>query len=353
MKLLSVMFAMAFALVSCGDDKDTGNGGDSANRAIVEAKVKEDFESQGTIAVSKVVVERGYDIATFTITPATAGSIDTRATTTKNMTAWYQVANATATLKKDVEDLGTTIPPEIKSNFDASKYGNTTLWTVTEVEIDTQHINGTPKEIYEIELENIANRNLEAELYYETQAPYALLYSKEELDDDDDNDEDKVVIDQKLINAVTALYPDPAIVQVIDAEMDGTQVEVEVLVTNDGITTENEIVFTDTTYATVAERESEVKVEYRAISPDGLKTAVEGWFNKNTTKLDDTRPPEATIVEVTTIKTGSVTSEATTYEVEVEYIITNKEYEVELEFNSQFTVTDQEAEINGEDVTFP
>ncbi len=355
MKLLSVMFAMAFSVISCADDKDAGNGGgnggDSANRAIVEAQVRQDYE--GTISGLSVTEKRGYEVATFTLTDTRDVSTDIRAAK-PNMTVWYKVTNAKATMKQSTEDFGTTMHDKLQTAFENTpKYGDSTLWTVTEVELDIQEEDTSETRVYEIELENNANRNLKAELYYNYDNPIKLLYSKEELDDDN-NDDDKVVIDEALINAVKVVYPAPATVQVIDAEMDGTQVEVEVLVTNAGKTTENEIVFTDTTYATVAsqESESEATLTYTTIDPAELKTAVEAWFTTNATKLNSTTPANEPVY-VTTIITGSGASAVITYEVEVEYTNSTNEYEVELEFNSQFTVTDQEAEINGDEVTFP
>ncbi len=355
MKSLLVMLGMVFALVSCADDKGTGTGdGSSANRAVVEAQIQKDFKDLGTINVSAVKVERGYEVATFTIAPAIGGSIDTLATTTKNMTAWYEVTNATATIKKDVEDLGTTMPTDLDTAFKATlKYSDATLWTVTEVEIDTQTIAGVKTKVYEVELVNQANAQLEAELYYNF-SPVELLYSKETLDADDN--EDKVVIDDALITAVKVVYPSPAIVQVIDAEMEGTQIEVEVRVTSGtpAVTTENEILFNVTgtgaaTTYTVASQENEVKVAYSAILPTELKTAIDAWFTANVTTVAET-PVAGDIVEVTTITTGTGDTAVKSYEVDMEYINTAIEYEVELEINATFKVTKAEAEVDGEDV---
>ena len=348
MKSLLVMLGMVFALVSCADDKGTGtgtgDGGSSANRAIVEAQVREDFGSSATIGAFEMTEKRGYQVATFTRTFA-------RSTTTQN-TTWYKIADAKATLTKDVIDLGVTMPADLDTAFKATpKYSEATLWTVTEVEKDTQHTNNNSITVYEVELVNKANPKLEAELYYNTVAPIKLLYSKETLDADDN--EDKVVVDDALTTAVKTVYPAPATIQIIDAEMEDNNVEVEALITSNTPATEIEIVFTvsGTTYTVVSQ---EVETTLDRVAPAKLKEAIDLWVTANkAVALEGTDPANAE-TSVKETKTGTAEAPIITYEVEIEYSVTTpapKDYEIELTISYEATAyTVKTAKVNDVDV---
>ena len=350
MKSLLVMLGMVFALVSCADDKGTGtgtgDGGSSANRAIVEAQVREDFGSSATIGAFEMTEKRGYQVATFTLTFA-------RSTTTKT-TAWYKIADAKATLTKDVMALGVTMPADLDTVFKATpKYSEATLWTVTEVEKDTQHTNNNSITVYEVELVNKANPKLEAELYYNTVAPIKLLYSKETLDADDN--EDKVVVDDALTTAVKTVYPAPATIQIIDAEMEDNNVEVEALITSNTPATEIEIVFTvsGTTYTVVSQ---EVETTLDRVAPAKLKEAIDLWVTANTAvALEGTDVPANAETSVKETKTGTAEAPIITYEVEIEYSVTTpapKDYEIELTISYEATAyTVKTAKVN--DVVVP
>ena len=350
MKSLLVMLGMMFALVSCADDKGTGtgtgDGGSSANRAIVEAQVREDFGSSATIGAFEMTEKRGYQVATFTRTFA-------RSTTTQN-TTWYKIADAKATLTKDVIDLGVTMPADLDTAFKATpKYSEATLWTVTEVEKDTQHTNNNTITVYEVELVNKANPKLEAELYYNTDAPIKLLYSKETLDADDN--EDKVVVDDALTTAVKTVYPAPATIQIIDAEMEDNNVEVEALITSNTPATEIEIVFTvsGTTYTVVSQ---EVETTLDRVAPAKLKEAIDLWVTANkAVALEGTDVPANAETSVKETKTGTAEAPIITYEVEIEYSVTTpapKDYEIELTISYEATAyTVKTAKVN--DVVVP
>ena len=350
MKSLLVMLGMMFALVSCADDKGTGtgtgDGGSSANRAIVEAQVREDFGSSATIGAFEMTEKRGYQVATFTLTFA-------RSTTTKT-TAWYKIADAKATLTKDVMALGVTMPADLDTVFKATpKYSEATLWTVTEVEKDTQHTNNNSITVYEVELVNKANPKLEAELYYNTVAPIKLLYSKETLDADDN--EDKVVVDDALTTAVKTVYPAPATIQIIDAEMEDNNVEVEALITSNTPATEIEIVFTvsGTTYTVVSQ---EVETTLDRVAPAKLKEAIDLWVTANkAVALEGTDVPANAETSVKETKTGTAEAPIITYEVEIEYSVTTpapKDYEIELTISYEATAyTVKTAKVN--DVVVP
>ena len=349
MKSLLVMLGMVFALVSCADDKGTGtgtgDGGSSANRAIVEAQVREDFGSSATIGAFEMTEKRGYQVATFTLTFA-------RSTTTKT-TAWYKIADAKATLTKDVMALGVTMPADLDTVFKATpKYSEATLWTVTEVEKDTQHTNNNSITVYEVELVNKANPKLEAELYYNTVAPIKLLYSKETLDADDN--EDKVVVDDALTTAVKTVYPAPATIQIIDAEMEDNNVEVEALITSNTPATEIEIVFTvsGTTYTVVSQ---EVETTLDRVAPAKLKEAIDLWVTANkAVALEGTDVPANAETSVKETKTGTAEAPIITYEVEIEYSVTTpapKDYEIELTISYEATAyTVKTAKVNDVDV---
>ena len=349
MKSLLVMLGMVFALVSCADDKGTGtgtgDGGSSANRAIVEAQVREDFGSSATIGAFEMTEKRGYQVATFTLTFA-------RSTTTKT-SAWYKIADAKATLTKDVMALGVTMPADLDTVFKATpKYSEATLWTVTEVEKDTQHTNNNSITVYEVELVNKANPKLEAELYYNTVAPIKLLYSKETLDADDN--EDKVVVDDALTTAVKTVYPAPATIQIIDAEMEDNNVEVEALITSNTPATEIEIVFTvsGTTYTVVSQ---EVETTLDRVAPAKLKEAIDLWVTANkAVALEGTDVPANAETSVKETKTGTAEAPIITYEVEIEYSVTTpapKDYEIELTISYEATAyTVKTAKVNDVDV---
>ena len=355
MKSLLIMLGMVFALVSCAEDKGTSSGGSSGNKAIVEAQIKKDFD--GAITDLTVTTKRGYEVATFKVTNTRGISTDTRATDAEKWTAWYKIANAKATKKQSAKYLGTTIPaelPTLDTAFKATpKYSDSKLWEVTGVEIDIQGKDANETRVYEVELVNLKNRKLEAELYYSFDNPIKLLYSKETLDADDE--EDKVVIDEALTAAVKTVYPTPATIQIIDAEMEDNNVEVEVLVTTNSVTTENEVEFTvsGTTY-TVVSQESEAKLTYNTIAPTEVKTAVTTWFTTNVGKVAEA-PTATDTAFVTTITTGTGAAAVVTYEVDMEYTNStdNKFYDVELELSAAFVVTGAEAEIDGTDVVFP
>ena len=245
------------------------------------------------------------------------------------------------------------MPADLDTVFKATpKYSEATLWTVTEVEKDTQHTNNNSITVYEVELVNKANPKLEAELYYNTVAPIKLLYSKETLDADDN--EDKVVVDDALTTAVKTVYPAPATIQIIDAEMEDNNVEVEALITSNTPATEIEIVFTvsGTTYTVVSQ---EVETTLDRVAPAKLKEAIDLWVTANkAVALEGTDVPANAETSVKETKTGTAEAPIITYEVEIEYSVTTpapKDYEIELTISYEATAyTVKTAKVNDVDV---
>lgn len=308
-----------FTTVSCSDDSDTTT---DIDYAVAEAQLLGDY-SQYNIADIKWSTQRGYQIAAFLATPKSR-------TQSQSITAWYSTVGATASLEMDSEDLGTTVPAKILEAFNATKYSDVAIWTIDEIELEHNYNENAIESYFEMDLVNVANVNLEAELFFSYKTG-ELLYAKEELDNDNDSD-DRFVINQQLKDAVEAAFPGATI---IDAEVDDNLIEVDAIVTLNGVKQEIELEFT-MNYDLVS-TEVETEFVYSALP---VEFAVVGeWFAANTTII----PTPGGNIEVE-ITQGEQTEDdhsigAYFYEVEIdEYEVGDDEYEVEFYLDGEYAI---------------
>lgn len=180
-----------------------------------------------------------------------------------------------------------------------------------------------------MELDNVRNSKLEAELFFSTANPGVLLYSKEELDDDNDSDDDKFVINEELRRAVTNVASGATI---IDAEIDDNQIEVDAI-TTDIPPKEIELKFT-MDYDWVS---TETKYTYSTL-PSNFDV-VKNWFSGKPT-LAPTTDPKVEIIEWAQPQTKPNIG-TYYYEVEIDdYTVVTTEYEVEFYLDNNHNIID-------------
>lgn len=293
------------------------NGSNDPNNpidySVAETQLHKDYVGN-TITGLKWSTQRGYQIANFT-----TSSKSLKKSNGNSITAWYSVSDETATREMDLENLGTTVPDSIKAAFDNTKYNNTALWTIKEIELEHNY-GATTKSYYEIELKNVANSKLEAELFFSTAATGELLFSKEELDDDDDDD-DKFVINQQLRDAVELAVPGA---QIIDAEVDDNIIEVEAIAILYGENNEIEFEFSMDYELISMVTEKEYIYTSESLAPEYFDV-INNWFTANSATTPPPPDPDNTIVTFVVDSTSK-------YDLEIEiddYTVNSKEYEVE------------------------
>lgn len=289
--LFFAVLCVSFTFISCPD----GDSEPPIDYSIAEAQLHKDYSAY-TIGPVTWATQRGYQIASFSIT-------------SKSITAWYARSGNTATREMDSEDLGTTVPAIIKAAFDATPYSNTTLWTIEEIELEHNYNANPVASYYEMELQNLTNSNLEAELFFDGTTGI-LLYSKEDLDNDDDSD-DAFVINNQLKAAVELVFPGA---QIIDAEVDDNLIEVEAIVTVNGIKKEIELTFS-MNYVLVSK---EIETEYLYSTLPEYFNVIKTWFTNNPSIAP--APPANAKVEITE-----------GYQVEYDYNIGDYHYEIEID----------------------
>jgi len=322
--LASLCFSLIFA---CADENDPST---PIDYSVAEAKLHQDYANNAITALSWST-QRGYQVANFTASTKSRNQ-------SNSITAWYTVSNATATREMDLKNLGTNVPDAIKGAFEATDYDNATLWTIEEIELEHNYNNnGTISEsYYEMELQNIPNPKLEAELFfnYEEGQDSSLLFSKEELDDDNDNDDDKFVINAQLTAAVELAVPGA---QIIDAEVDDNIIEVEAIATIDGIKKEIELEFS-MNYDLLS-KVTETEYTYNTMPSEF--DVVKDWFAdiaQNTTSV-----PAPTTNPKVTIEEGAQSEDNINYYYEVEiddYVVGNTEYELEFYLSDDHKIID-------------
>ena len=270
---------LSAALLSCSNLDD--NTTTDKDYKVAETQLQSDYKaySVGNVIWSTV---RGYQIANFTVS--------TKAQS-QNITAWYAVTGESAEREMESEDLGTTIPEKIKSAFDATVYGNSELWIVTEIEVESKYENGATVRQYEVEVENIANKNLEAELFFSYETG-ELLFSKEDLneEDNDDDNESPFIVNDQLKAAVEKAAPGATIV---NAETDNKLIEVDAIITSEEMTKEVEMEFSMDYQLISMEIESEFLFSQLPTIYDSIKN----WFTANSSIAP--MPSANTQVEIT------------------------------------------------------
>lgn len=326
-KFLSMLLGTFFALilVSCSQD-DSDSVEQEKKYLIAEAQLIIDYKECN---ISNIVwsTKRDYQIANFNISTMPR-------TQSKPITVWYVVAGLVAKREMSSENLGVTIPDKIKEAFQATKYSDSKLWRVEEIELDHNYNNNNNNNIevyYELDLQNILNKNLEAELFFSYDTG-VLLYSKEDLDDDDSSDDDKFVINDKLRAAVEKAVPGASI---IEAEIDDNLIEVDAIIITSGVQYEIELVFSMNYELVSSETEtqylySQLPIEYKVI---------QDWFTSNSTVVP--APSANTKVEISKGSDFEDDYNIGTYFYEVEisdYFSGGIKYEVEFYLNENIEI---------------
>ncbi len=315
MGFLSILLMTSTLFVSCENESDK-NTNDSR---LAEMQLLEDYSNYtlSNIVWSK---QQGYEIASFSAVTKSAA---------QNMKAWYKVGSDNAKLQMESKDLGITIPDVIKTAFDATIYSNTTLWTIEEVEFEQDFIGNSVMSTYDVELVSVTDPNIEAELIFDAESG-ELLFSKEEADNDTESD--NFVVNAELKAAVTAIYPTATI---IGAEIDDTVIEVDAIVEIDGVKTEIEMIFS-LSYEYIGE-ETEATYTYATMPAEFV--TISNWFKAQSTYPE---PAGTDIVEIASEKMKDITL----YEVEVEYMNKNVQYEAEFILDSEYVITISDIEID-------
>lgn len=294
--------------------------------AVAETQLKKDYGENVTDI--RWVTQRGYQVGTFFLTTNSAKARSLPQTT---ITAWYTVTGESATREMDSEDLGTTVPAKIKAAFEATEYSNTALWRIDEIEIEHTYNNNSMQSYYEMELESVGQlQTLEAELFFSYETG-ELLYSKEELDDGDDAYDDIFVVNAQLKAAVEKAVPGA---QIIDAEVEDNVIEVEAIITVDGIKKEIELEFSMDYVLISEEIETEYLYSQLPAKFDGVKT----WFASNPTIP---APPANTEVEITEGEQVEDDHVIGTYFYEIDiddYMAGTVEYEVEFYLDADLNI---------------
>lgn len=315
-KLFTLLIGTMFlaTTISCSDDQ-----GPTIDYSVAETQLNKDYSNISNLKWS--TNGQGYQIATF------SGNKVARADA-QSMTAWYAVAGTKATLEMDSRHLGVMIPEIIKPAFRETDYSKDDLWRVEEVELDYNYNNNSVTSYYELELVNIANANLEAELLFDAISG-KLIFAKEELDNDGDNDQ--YVITAALKAAVEEAVPGAII---IDAEVEDNFIEVDAYTITNGIQKEIELVFS-MTYDLVS---SETETEYSYSTLPTEFSAIPAWFAANTSTPAPLATTDIEITELLQTESDNAIGEYF-YEVEIdEYKVGDNEYEVEFYLNKEYAI---------------
>lgn len=323
---LLTMFVGALLSLSSCTDNEIKNPVGNENYSVAEAQLMSDY-SDYTISKITWSTQRNYQIGTFEITPKAKNS-------SQSVTAWYAINGNSAKREMDSKDLGTVIPEIIQAAFDKTKYSDATLWRIEEVELEHDYTGNGIVSYYEVELENIADTNIEAELVFDDKTG-ELMHSKEETEEDDkDEEDDRYIVTEGLRAAVEKAVKGA---KIISAEVDDNLIEVDaIVVSEDGLTSsEIELKF-NMDYSLVS---SEVEKEYTySTMPEEFST-VTAWFIANSSTTPTPAPDtEVEIAYVDKVE-DNFKIENYCYKVEIEeYDSNGEEYEVEFYLNKEFVI---------------
>ena len=304
--------------------------GESAteNYAAAEAQLRKDYSNYTIDGDVMWQTERDYQVATFAYSKVKSSA--------STITAWYSVDEDKATREMDNEVLGSTLPEIIRSAFEATAYSDANIWKIDDIEVEHNYNNNGISKHYEVDLENIANPNHEAELTFNEKGE--LIYTKEDIEtdgtdddnDDDDNDDndDRFVINAELKAAVEKAVPGAII---IDAELDddGKIIEVDAILGTEDNNKEIELEFT-LDYVLLS-NEIESETTYGALAKEF--SAISAWFAANAAIVP--APLANTEVEITEGEQTEDDNNIGTYHYEVkidDYESSDEEEEYEVEF---------------------
>lgn len=241
---LFTLFLGITVFSSCEKDQNHKSD-DVVNFIVSERQLVNDYAQYSITNLLWETIDN-YEVATFTATTKT---------TSPSISAWYKVLGEKAERQIDIYNHGTTVPDIIKLAFDKTPYADANIWTIEEIELENRYNNTAQKEIYTIELENVSNENLEAELYFNAETG-KLLFSSEKLDDE--SDDDRYIVNTELALAVKQIYNNAII---IGASKDDDEIEVDVVVNEDATNLEIEMLFS----LTQSYINSEYEVEYSVL----------------------------------------------------------------------------------------
>lgn len=313
------MVSAVLAGTACSND-DNDNSVPSVDRSIAEKQLMIDY-AQYNLSDIKWRNSNGYEVAQFSATTKSAPFI---------MEAWYQTEKGKANRVLDNKDFGKTIPEIIQAAFAETIYSNATLWKVDDVDLECRFNGHAMETVYIVELESLITKNLEAKLIFDEQG--TLIFAREYEDNDSNNDDDKFIVNQRLIDAVHAVFPHA---QIIDAEYDDKKIEVDAIIMDEHHNiTEVELVF-DENYNLISQ-ECEHEYTFETL-PIEFKDALNDWYLHNT---DKPHPTNFTRIEVEE-KVGKFMGKD--YAFKVEFEVSN--FEFTFYMDNHFVIV-------GEDVEF-
>lgn len=314
--ILAVAIVAPISFVSCSESDEI----ERTDYSVAKKQLAIDYSEYNLTDITWSTV-LGYQVANFNFTTKAANS-------SASVNAWYSVNNDSATREKSTENIGVTIPDIIKTAFEETVYF-TAAWEIEEIEIEMNYNGNALEEVYEVELKSTTNKKIVAELYFNAKTG-VLLYSRESIagNDNNSNNNDSIVISDELAAAVKAIHPTAII---INAEIEDNQIEVEVVVTENGIAKEIEMIFS-MTYVYHGS-ETEYEVTYGELSEDFY--AVKEWFAN--TQNGFPIPPNETMVE---IEEGNLQESEINYiwGLEIEYVSSGIDYEVEFFLDADFKI---------------
>ncbi len=319
----SIWLAIAATTIlsSCKDDTP------KIKSEVLNAQLKADF---GQSITNVIWSTRGdFDVAQFT--GATKADDD-------KVEAWYKYNDDNAELEMESRDQGTEIPTIIKAAFEATQYSDATQWKIEEVELEQDYNEKNIGKTYEVELENIADPNIEATLVFDA-ITGKLLFSTEEMDDNDDDDT-KIPVSDEIIAVVNSLYPGAV---VVDVEFDDNKYEIDAILEQlDGSYAELEIELDSSFKVLNYEMELEHSYTYATMQPTAAKDSIAA-FNDKFEDDNFVSIPDDTKVEIK----KEAKKEGTEYEVEFEeFTIGNTEYELSYKLNASYQIIDSEADVD-------
>ena len=309
--LLTTLLVAMLSLASCEEKINPPTPTEPSQFAAAQIQLLKDYP-QYNIEDAVWIEKDQYQIATFDAKTKVAAPMP-------SITVWYEIDGGFAE-RKLVVTKNYTLPDIIVTAFNATKYANAEIWTVNEIELENRFSENVQAKVYTVELSNIIDTNLEAEIYFNAETG-ELILAKEDLNTTDE--ENKYIVDEKLSTAIKTIYPDAII---IDASHDDNLIEADIIAPNNDNKLEIEITFTKK----LKYVSSEYDVEYSKI-PTKFAT-VKSWF-ENTVNNHPT-PADTDEVEITEgpeLIVDDVTCNAI-IELEYETIVNEEQTELEVSF---------------------
>ena len=202
-----MVFALSLAFIACDDSDDKND-----NNANISTETLKAFDKLYPTATNI----NWRSIGNFEVVNFTMG---VRAEAGQNIDAWF--TNATLE-REDIEfETLSQLPQEIQDAFAATKYSDTKIWEVDDIEFRSKSADKMAN-VYVIEVDNILNEEMEYDIIFGVDGEF--LIARLDTDEDTDEDDMPVVIPQEIVASVKAKFPNA---QFIDAEIEDDGYEVE------------------------------------------------------------------------------------------------------------------------------